>query len=205
MFLRIWNYFFKVQEDLNEQLLEAASDGNAAMVESLLDQGADPNFQSMGWSPLIYTARGSSDCVRLLLKAGASVNFQGVMGWTALLHAASKGSSESVGLLLEEGADPNARDSHGYTALHYAIALSHNIASVNFLLKAGATLDEKALSALKTSSFSPDEKQALLKEAAWTRRSALVILRATQRKAARSAAREAQAKAAAEAAPTLDV
>ena len=139
---------------LFEFLLEAGADPNgigygagtplmaavnyqfAGSAELLLKNGADVNLASplTGETPLHVAALrgfadGSSDCIRLLLKAGANTNVHTkvnvvtpslasgttVCGETPLHFAAAFGDEEMVRLLIDAGADIHAENAHGET------------------------------------------------------------------------------------------
>jgi ankyrin repeat protein len=61
------------------------------------------------------------DAAKILLKAGAAVNFQDPSGWTALHFAAQSGSVEFASLLIDHGAVVETRDSHGNNPLFRAM------------------------------------------------------------------------------------
>lgn len=98
----------------------AVSEGDAALVEFLLDRGADPNRPGSEVPPLtVAVMRGRSEVVRLLLERGADPNVRSVFGPT--LHvAALSGYSDIARLLLAHGAAPDQRDSRGKTAAQLA-------------------------------------------------------------------------------------
>lgn len=74
-----------------------------------------------GDNVVIHAARnGSTDCVRLLLDAGISVNFPTRDGNTPLIVAAKEGKRETVELLLRHGADTTVKNRGGLTALDMA-------------------------------------------------------------------------------------
>ena len=118
-------------------LLWAAAEGHAAVVQSLIEAGADfrTRLQS-GFTPLLFAARdGRAEVVRVLLKAGADVNetipagkriaYGGRMppvGSGPLLLAVTNAHFELASQLLDAGADPNA-DLTGYTVLHTLAAV----------------------------------------------------------------------------------
>ena len=95
---------------------------------------------------LIQSAeRGHPDCVKICLKAGASVNkhFQKVYSNdTALMKASEKGHLQCVKLLIKEGADVNAWNELGYTSLSYAASNDH-AGVVNTLIRAGADVNDR--------------------------------------------------------------
>ncbi|PWT98942.1 MAG: hypothetical protein C5B51_28170, partial [Terriglobia bacterium] len=94
-------------------LFLAAENGSAAMIQKLLDAGADPNASilSHGETVLMMAARsGSLEAAKLLLDRGARVNAaETLRGTTALMWAAEQGHAPMVHLLLERGADLGAK------------------------------------------------------------------------------------------------
>lgn len=90
-------------------LIEAARVGDLAMVDTLLELGADPNQALLhDGNPLIVAAmRGHVAVVERLLKAGADVN--GIVPYdeTPLINAARAGHLPVVRALLAHGADIN--------------------------------------------------------------------------------------------------
>ena len=97
-----------------------AESGDAAAVEWLLQNGADPNFNSTGETAL-HTAvlRDHIPCARLLLAAGANVNQQDVDGSVPLANVASE---EMLDLLLAHGADPTIGDQCDFKPSHWVEA-----------------------------------------------------------------------------------
>jgi uncharacterized protein len=94
-------------------LLLASVNGKAAMIEKLLQAGADSNapLSRYGDTALMLVARtGSTDAIKVLLDHGAQVNRQETWGGTsALMWAVSERHPAVVKILLERGADVNAR------------------------------------------------------------------------------------------------
>src|SRR6516164_2276606 len=94
-------------------LLLASVNGKAAMIERLLQAGADPNvaLSRYGDTALMLAARtGDTDAIKVLLDHGAQVNKQETWGGTsALMWAVSERHPAVVKMLLERGADVNAR------------------------------------------------------------------------------------------------
>lgn len=88
---------------------EAAATGSAAVIEALLQAGADPNTRvtSDGETVLMTTARsGNTEAVKALLDHGADVNARETYkGQTALMWAAGERHAGVVRLLLAHGAD----------------------------------------------------------------------------------------------------
>ncbi len=90
-------------------LSEAASAGNAAMIEALLNAGASARTLTTadGETVLMTAARtGNVEAVQVLLAHGADVNAkESYRGQTALMWAAAEHHADVVKLLLEHGAD----------------------------------------------------------------------------------------------------
>jgi uncharacterized protein len=90
-------------------LLIASKIGNAAMVETLVGAGADPNgATSNGATGLMLAAQaGNAAAVKLLIEKGADVNAkEKVKGETALTFAAAYGRADVIRVLTAHGADP---------------------------------------------------------------------------------------------------
>jgi ankyrin repeat protein len=131
------------------ELALAAETGKIAIVQGLLDAGADVNSlpaESRGRTAL-QAAAGDIDIVQLLLQSGANVNgpIARERGVTALGAAASAGHFQVALILLKAGADVNAefegpgsRD-NPLTPLIDA-ARYGRLDMVHLLLKAGADL-----------------------------------------------------------------
>ncbi len=123
---------------LNQRLIEAATRGDAALVKTLLDKGADGNAAAnSGVTPLMcasYTGRTS--IVEMLLQKGVDPNAAAKDGETALIKASCKGQVDVVKLLLDKGADGNAAANSGVTPLMCASYTGH-AAIVEMLLQKG--------------------------------------------------------------------
>jgi len=98
--------------------------GNPALVNALLDAGADPNLTGEDYevSPLMWAAFFGKDptSLRLLLQHGANLQQKDQNGGTALHWAAINSTSEAAAVLLVAGADINGKDNDGWTPLHKA-------------------------------------------------------------------------------------
>ena len=123
-----------------QALHEAALNGEAGTVETLLGEGVDVNVvDAEARTALMYSSfNGHTDIVRKLLNAGAEVSLRDGMGRTALLYAATGPFPETVKLLLESNADPNIRDAdEHFTPLMHAAA-EGQLEVVEILLEYGA-------------------------------------------------------------------
>jgi hypothetical protein len=94
-------------------------------------------------TPLILASEmGSTECVKILLEAGADPNHigGGFICWTALHYATLGGYVDIVTILLKHGASLDIRDKYGETALQMS-AFEGNVDIMTILLKHGASLD----------------------------------------------------------------
>lgn len=123
----------------------ACQNGSAAMVDLLLEGGADPNTALRGGETVLMTAArtGRAGPVRALLTKGAAVDAKERHGQTALMWAAAEGNTEVVELLLGAGADLGwTLPDSGFNAWFFAVREGRGDV-VRALLKAGA--DVKAV------------------------------------------------------------
>ena len=106
----------------------ACSRGDAALVELLLEHGAEPNDNDS----LYHSVETRDDaCTRLLLEHGATVT-----GTNALWHALDYDRIEPVRLLLEHGGDPN--EASHWPALHHAVTRRRSPEFLRLLVEHGA-------------------------------------------------------------------
>jgi ankyrin repeat protein len=151
-------------------LFLAADNGSADMVKLLLESGANPNVPLQGGeSPLMTAARtGNADAVQNLIEHGADVNLtEDRRGQSALMWAVAQGHNKVTTVLIHNGAELMARsrvrprlmhndstngsqydqgfiwNRGGYTPLLFA-ARHGNIEAGRLLVKAGATIDDRA-------------------------------------------------------------
>src|SRR5688572_3721372 len=96
-------------------LMWAASEGNTAAVDVLLEAGADLTLKSTGgFTPLLFAVRNAHlETTVALLKRGANVNDVATDGSSALSIAAVNAYFELASVLLEHGANPNLPDPRG--------------------------------------------------------------------------------------------
>jgi ankyrin repeat protein len=156
-------------------LMLAASNGHIDVVEALIQAGANINLQDNGGrtaldlalkknhtaivdfllkrvaaadkeSLIKAAASGNIERVKVLIAAGADVDFQRVInGFTALIYAAQNGYTHIVEALLRAGANVNAKNKNGHTALMRAAEKDHPD-TVAMLLQYGAQGAKELLS-----------------------------------------------------------
>ena len=135
-------------------LAEAAMRGDVAMVESLLERGADVDAaQGDGMTALHWAAeRGDEEIAQLLISAGADVQVGTRIGSYTPLHLASKGGHVAVvSALLDAGADANASTvNSGATPLHFAASAADGEGVVSLLMDHGADVNVREASSRQT-------------------------------------------------------
>jgi ankyrin repeat protein len=118
----------KAQESWRHEtaLMWAAAENHTDVVRALIGTGADVNAKSVAWdwpklklrsgdlgvalpdgglSTLMYAARqGALEPARLLVEAGADLNYKEPQGYTALLIAILNGQYEVASMLIDKGA-----------------------------------------------------------------------------------------------------
>src|SRR5690606_33788265 len=133
------------REKFGEQtpLMWAVVRRHPAMVDFLLEQGADVNARSAvrdyqrvataesraksldrgGFTPLLYAAREHCrECVDVLLRHGAGVTLPAPSGVVPMVIAMINVNTDIARRLIEAGADVNQWDIYGQAPLHVAIA-----------------------------------------------------------------------------------
>lgn len=116
--------------------------GHLAIVEKLLDYGADVNCLTIQGSTALHLACGSghTKVVERLIKSGAELNQKDGQSSTALHHACMGCYHECVQLLLNNGAEILVGDQTGRTPLFYAAA-SGQVAICKDLIEKGANIN----------------------------------------------------------------
>ena len=105
----------------------ASKNGHGAVVQMLLDHGADVNLECALSGTALHTAssQGHSAIVEILLCNGADVNAINLACETPLHLAADQGYHTITQLLLICGADVNHKDGYSGTALYAACYKGH--------------------------------------------------------------------------------
>lgn len=120
-------------------LTYASQTGDTAMVSTLLDYGANVNFEYFdGTIALDNAAQGGHvEIAKMLIKAGSYIDHQSHFGVSPLMVASFYNKKDVVELLIRHKANLDTRDNNGESAL--MAASSYNLTSVvELLLKAGA-------------------------------------------------------------------
>ena len=102
-------------------LILSCKEGHTEVASALIAAGASVDPPDISHTPIRAAALyGHVDCIRLLLTAGADVNFKSAGNKDALMGAAMGGHIACVTLLLAAGADTSAVNDFGETALDLA-------------------------------------------------------------------------------------
>ena len=128
--------------DHSLSLQQAAASGDAGMVKSLIEKGAEVDEREEIFLRTALhraVAAGHREVAELILSYGANPNARDSSGFSALHYAAINDNKKMVELLIARGADVNAKDASGNTPLYNAVRSGHkDIAEM--LLEKGAEL-----------------------------------------------------------------
>jgi ankyrin repeat protein len=126
------------QQQPTLELTVEADPQSTAIIQALLDAGADLRLTTVDGTTILMVAAGLGRCtfspglqrgrrspsaeaaVTVLLDAGADINAVNEADFTALHGAAFRGLDEVIKILVDRGADINARDYRGRTAYRMA-------------------------------------------------------------------------------------
>ncbi len=98
-------------------LIKASSKGNVDVLNFMIENGADVNFQDrIGYSALHFSAQNKfPEITTILIDNGADIDIKDSYGnppiWTAIFNA--KGDFTLIKLLLSTGADINSKNNSG--------------------------------------------------------------------------------------------
>lgn len=108
-------------------LIWAAAFGEKAMVDFLLEKGADPKTIARERESALTLASsgGYVDIVESLLRHGVDINTYDWNGGTPLLYAVRGNHIKCVEALLAKGADMTIESDSGYSPMALAVALGH--------------------------------------------------------------------------------
>jgi len=129
--------------DINEQLIQAAEDGNLDGVRRLVELGADVNY---GIRPPFLAAyfNGHKEIARYLLGKGGNVNHDKHSEVSLLMAAVNMEDIDFAEDLIEAGADVNLPlPRGGETALHKA-AVNNKYKSMKMLIDNGGDVNRRA-------------------------------------------------------------
>jgi ankyrin repeat protein len=141
--IRLLFYSSSPRASSTSSLEQAASEGHAETIRTLISQGGDINARNArGQTPLhLAVKQGNSDVVQLLLENEAEVDVvETDSGCTSLHYAASLGHVDLCESLVRYGANPDAQTARLETPLHLAVSRGHPDV-VALLLKFHARLD----------------------------------------------------------------
>ena len=129
---------------MSHSLFSAAQSGDVALIQTLLEAGADhAALDEAGETALMHAAHaGHLEAVKVLLAAGAAPDFKSEQGWTALTKAAYNAETECgypqiIAALHEAGAELDTRIFFGITPLMLA-AGGGDAGVVEWLINNGA-------------------------------------------------------------------
>lgn len=135
------------EDGINQALILAAEEGKEALVQMLLENGANINFRDwVGSTALDFASTiGHEATVQVLLRNGANVNSKDDYGNSALHWAVSY--EGVVHMLVEEGSDVDAKNDDGQTPLCWS-AQSGSTAVAAILLDQNADVNSQDVAGL---------------------------------------------------------
>jgi len=122
----------------------AVCSGEDALVQTLLDAGADPTNHAGDESLIIAASQGYTSIVEALLFTDIEIGKVDGEGATALTYAAAGGYLKIVEILLEAGADPRHKDRDGKRPIIYAAERGHR-KTIKLLIPYAASADKKEI------------------------------------------------------------
>lgn len=126
-------------------IIQACRYGNSAIINALLNKGANPNSTIEDGTSAFQLCAGSASSIDLATMAnlGANISAQNKHGQTPLMFAANIGNTENLKYLVNQGAKINQQTQQGYSPLFFAIK-SHNLDTVKAAITLGADLHATA-------------------------------------------------------------
>ncbi|XP_031616943.1 serine protease persephone-like isoform X2 [Contarinia nasturtii] len=127
--------------DLDNRLTSAAVEGNIETIKTLINDGANVNFEDeYKHTPLHWAAvQGHAEIIKYLIEKGVNVNVENLDKNTPIHWAAWNGHKEAVKTLIDHGANVNAEDKDKATPLHKAAENGHTD-TVKYLVNHGANV-----------------------------------------------------------------
>lgn len=126
------------KDNENRVLISMAGRGETEIVRFLLKERANPKAVERGVTALFAAAKvAEPELLRLLVEAGAEVDWKNTNGVTPLITAAYYGNCAGVEYLIEAGADVNHQNDKGVSALLGASA-NYHAECVRMLIEGGA-------------------------------------------------------------------
>lgn len=149
---RTWEPVENIAEDLvrdfEDSWWNAARSGDPEELQKMMEKGRNVlplAIDREGRSALHYaTGKGSEDCIRALLEAGADVNRQDKDGYSPLHIASGYLQSGAVRELLRWGADPELEDEEGKTPMGLVESLREKVQGTMLGMTQRQGLDEVA-------------------------------------------------------------
>lgn len=134
-----------VSGELGTALNVAVYASNVNAVETLLDNGSDPNFCSKLYGTPLQSAcqQRNLDIVRSLINHGAEIDLPNQMGRTDLHRMLREGHYDVVNALISFGASTVIKDVQGMAAMHHACLCTNSADCINRLIELGSPVNQE--------------------------------------------------------------
>lgn len=133
----------KIQQKLNESLLDAIRDGNSDLVRTKLLAGADVNARNNSLTALeIAELYNNFEAMQILLESGADTETKNNDYETPLISAVNLGKTDAIKLLIDHHANVNISNKYGDPLIMIA-AQKCDVEVVKLLLENGIYVHAK--------------------------------------------------------------
>ncbi len=137
----------KLNKTLTESLMPVMYKQDFIKVVKLVLAGADANLIYYSLPIICHAAQHNrKEIVKILIQAGADVNYKDNNSMTTLIHIA-RTNNQIAQILINAHTDIDAKDNRGYTALSWAAGFNAE-ETVRLLIQAGANVNSESESGL---------------------------------------------------------
>jgi ankyrin repeat protein len=145
--IKFKQYLLNENKDLDQQLIDASTNGNLDFVKQLIDQGADIHVRN-DWALRAASSKGRLDVVKYLVSKGADIHAEND---ESLYLAVAFGHLNVVKYLIQQGS--NISELTNIPEDVQEIAIKNDVKNIKNIKNLRADLKEKYKHLLKGSEF----------------------------------------------------